>query len=105
MIDVTKLKAGDWEGFARAVREDIAVVREIIDRDDTGIYYEVRVALRSLAAQAYEEGEDSLTVWSTEVGFGQTDATVAGGAAFVAASREQDRVAETIAMIARGAKE
>lgn len=57
------------------------------------VQYIVSVGLRSLAAHAFEEGEDEIGVWSYSVPFGHTDATVAGGAAFVQAARRQEEVA------------
>jgi len=72
------------------------------ERDDTGITYQVYVVLRSLAAHAYEEGEDCRHVWDTRVEFGQTDATVAGGSAFIYAAREQDEISDRIAALVWG---
>jgi hypothetical protein len=99
--DTTKLRAGNWLGFAADNATDIAVVRQRIDRDDTGIDYEIRVSMRSLAAHAYEEGEDDISIWHRRVDFGQTDATCAGGYLFVEAAREQQKIADMVAIIMR----
>lgn len=77
-------------------KEDVAEVIKATARDDTGISYDVDVALRSLAASAYETGEDRLCVWSKRVDFGGVDAHQSGGAAFVRATREQEAVADEI---------
>lgn len=98
----TALRAGDWLTFAKENADDIGAVRSITNREATSVEYEVRVNLRSIAIHAYEEGEGEVGVWSTCVSFGMTDATVVGGSAFVAAAREQDRIAETIAHLAKG---
>lgn len=63
-------------------------------RTSDGIQYDVSLGLRSLSAHAFEQGEDQRAVWSYFVPFGQTDATVAGGSAFVAAARRQQEVAD-----------
>jgi hypothetical protein len=73
---------------------DVFAVKTITIREYDGIHYEVRVSLRSLDEHAFEEGESDLGVWTFFVPFGQTDATVAGGSAFVAAARRQEEVAE-----------
>lgn len=44
------------------------------------------------------------TVWHREVVFGQTDRTVAGGAAFVEAARAQEDVAWSLIALIRGRK-
>lgn len=51
-------------------RDDVAEVIKTVTRDDTGITYEVCLTLRSLAAHAYEMGEDRCTVWSRRWDFG-----------------------------------
>lgn len=93
---------GNWRQWALDKREDIAGVITHTERDDTGVNYDVSVVLRSLAEHAYEEGEDQRGVWGLRVEFGQTDATVAGGFAFVEAAREQQLIADTIAGIVWG---
>lgn len=65
----------------------------LINRDDTGIDYEVRLRLRSAAEHAFEEGEDSVCIWVRRVEFGHSDTNCAGGSAFVAAAQEQERIA------------
>ena len=82
--------------------DDVFEVKRTTVRNDTGITYGVTVGLRSFAEHAYEEGEDQRGVWDTRVEFGQTDATVAGGSAFVFAAREQDEVAEEIVRLVWG---
>jgi hypothetical protein len=62
-------------------------------RDETGIDYEVRVTDSEAARHAFEEGEGEMVVWSTRRDFGQREGTTAGGAAFVYAAREQERIA------------
>lgn len=59
-------------------------------RDREGVYYEVSV---SDGSDCYEGGEDEVVVWSTERQFGQREETIAGGAAFQYAAREQERIA------------
>lgn len=86
----------DWNRLVREHHDDVAAVRSIISRDATGIDYEIRLVLRSAGVPVSIRG---VTVWYTRVDFGQTDASTAGGAAFVIASREQDEIAETIAAI------
>jgi hypothetical protein len=61
-------------------------------REDAGIAYSVRVSYDN--PSAFEEGESEVCVWSEFVYVGQTDATVAGGAAFVQMAREQERVVD-----------
>ena len=67
-------------------------VTAITSREDTGVAYAVRVSYDN--PSAFEEGESEVLVWSEFVFFGQTDATVAGGAAFVRAAREQERIVD-----------
>lgn len=82
--------------WTRAEREDVAEVIRTTARDDTGVSYGVSLALRSMAASAYEEGEDRVSVWEHRVDFGGTDANHAGGSSFLYAAREQDRIADEI---------
>lgn len=89
-------KPSDW---TQAEREDVAEVMQATHRDDTGISYTVSVCLRSLAASAYEEGEDRITLWAENVEFGSTDSHCAGGYAFVQAARKQTALADEIAAI------
>lgn len=88
--------------WTREEREDVAEVTQTTSRDDTGISYSVCVALRSLAASAYEEGEDRLTLWTHRVDFGTSDANCSGGYAFVRAARQQAKVADEIAGVVWG---
>lgn len=78
--------------WSEAERADVAEVHMRTERDDVGISYAVCVALRSLAASAFEDGEDRIVLWVKRVDFGTTDATCAGGAAFVHAAKEQERI-------------
>jgi hypothetical protein len=91
---------GEWHEkgveMALAIHDDVATVRTITTRDDTGVDYEIRCGLRSAGDHAYEEGEGECVVWTGRVDFGQTDATVAGGAAFLLEAREQERAAGAI---------
>lgn len=64
-------------------------MRTDIDRD--AIRYEVRV---SFDGPGFEEGENENSVWYREVFFGSTDRHCAGGAAFIEAAREQQRIAD-----------
>lgn len=84
--------------FGEKHRDDIAIVIKGIERDETGIDYWVNVSLRSLAAPAFEKGEDEQGYWTKRVDFGQTDYTCAGGMAFVDASIEQEEIADAIAI-------
>lgn len=87
----------NWREWLAINAGDITAVESLIERDEHGIDYEVRVSLGSLAKSAYEEGEGQLTVWSRRVEFGKTAARSAGGGVFVEAAREQDSVADAIA--------
>lgn len=91
---------GEWneKGLAIAFKTpgDIAAVRMITTRDDTCITYAVHASLRSMSGSSFEVGEDEVMVWHAHVAFGSTDATVAGGAMFVQAAREQERAAEKV---------
>lgn len=89
----------DW---TQAEREDVAEVTQTTERDDTGITYAVCVALRSLAAHAYEEGENRLRIWTKRVDFGSTDSHCAGGYAFTDAARTQARLSDEIADVVWG---
>jgi hypothetical protein len=75
---------------------DVASVRMITTRDDTGIDYDVYVELRSRQEHVREEMDAFAPVWSERVCFGSTDATCAGGSAFVHAAREQQRAADEV---------
>jgi hypothetical protein len=72
---------------------DVTEVSTIVERDDEGIYYEVRIRVGEMSIHAFEEGEDQLCIWSGRIDFGKEHATVAGGSVFVAAAREQEQVA------------
>lgn len=86
-------------------RKDVTEVVMVTSRDDTGVSYEVHVALRSLAASAYEEGEDRLVVWTKRVDFGSTDAACAGGALFLQAAHLQQEVADEITAVVWGPRD
>ena len=82
--------------------EEIADVAEVTChtcRDDTGISYDVTLTLRSLAASAYEQGEDQCMIWDRRVDFGTTPAFWAGGHAFRMAAREQQDIADELAKL------
>lgn len=72
---------------------NVAAVEQRVERDDTGVSYEVRITLRDCPG-AYEEGDGQFSVWRWRQCFGASDATCAGGSAFVYAAREQERAAE-----------
>jgi hypothetical protein len=78
---------------------DIAEVVATVVRDDTGINYGIDVALRSLAASAYEMGEDRRGVWSMRVEFGTSAHSRAGGLDFQLAAKRQERLAARIAQL------
>jgi hypothetical protein len=63
-------------------------------RDEAEIIYDVTVVVDD--PSAFEQGEDERGVWEWRVPFGQTDATVAGGARFVEAARCQQRIADEV---------
>lgn len=92
-------RPSEWTDAQKA---DVAEVIKVTARHDTGISYDVDVSLRSLAASAYEMGEDRMCVWSKCVVFGGTDAHQSGGAAFVRATQEQDAIANEIALAVWG---
>ena len=91
------LRRNQQEAFAgwQAIG-DVASIRTMTTRDDTGIDYDVLVELRSLMEHAVKEADGFICVWSERVCFGATDANVAGGSAFVHAAREQQRVADQV---------
>lgn len=90
----------DWKNrLADIEPSDIASVDCTISRDDEGVFYEVRVTLKSLAKHAHEEGEAQLSVWSEEVEF-RPDVESAGARSW-AMAREQERVASEVWTIAR----
>jgi len=62
-------------------------------RDEQEIIYDVCVVVDDVA---YEAGDDERQVWRWIVMFGQTDATVAGGARFVEAARCQQQIADEV---------
>jgi hypothetical protein len=71
----------------------IAAVIMRTERDDTGIDYSVHVQTRE---PVYENGDNERGVWQARVDFGASDAYVAGGPAFVAAARTQQRIADEV---------
>lgn len=77
----------------------VATVIMRTTRDDTGIDYEVLVETRE---DAHEQGDNQYGVWSARVDFGQTDAYVAGGHAFVAAARTQEAIADEVFAMRNG---
>lgn len=87
----------NWREWLAINAADITAAETLVERDEHGIDYEVRVSLGSLTKGAYEEGEGQVTVWSRRVEFGKTAARSAGGGAFVEAAREQDAIADAIA--------
>lgn len=86
----------DSKARALAIPGDVSEVRMVISRDDTGIDYEVCTVLRSLERASSHPDDAEIRVWYDRVNFGQTDATVAGGSAFVSCAREQERVAHEL---------
>jgi hypothetical protein len=89
--------------WTEAEREDVAEVIMFTNRDDTGISYDVRVALRSLAASAFEDSEEQLVLWSMRVDFDSSGARSSGGPAFVHAARVQASIAAEISAVVWGA--
>lgn len=90
----------DWRArIADLKPDDIESVVCLTSRDNEGVTYEVRVALRSLAKTAFEEGEDQLCVWSDEVKF-RPDVETAGVRSWTMA-REQEAIAAKIWELAR----
>lgn len=57
------------------------------ERDEDGVDYEVLVVDDRIAG--YEQGDNERGIWSRRVDFGHTPQLRAGGAAFVAAARDQ----------------
>jgi hypothetical protein len=66
-------------------------VTMVTERTDEGIDY-------SVVAGSVDSGDfgNARNIWYTTVFFGTTDATRAGGAAFVAAAREQQKIADLV---------
>lgn len=82
------LSASSMVVVEAAGEDDLAEVITETRRDDAGVYYTVCI-----------EGRENTTrriVWSDAVVFGHTDATVAGGSAFVHMAREQERIAAEV---------
>jgi hypothetical protein len=73
------------------------VVQMITTRTDCSVTYEVTLGDALLG----DRGE-AIGIWQKEVFFGHTDATLAGGPAFVAASREQQSSADDLFAALRG---
>lgn len=82
----------------RPAEGDVFSVTQRTIRERDGIQYEVHVGKRSLSEHAFEEGEDQQQVWALFIPFGNTDATCAGGYAFVQAARKQQEVADAWAL-------
>ena len=78
---------------------DIAAVIMQTERDNEGVSYEVLARDRTVST--FEGSEDLRSVWSASVRFGHTDATVAGGAAFRSAAREQEKATEHVSGLVR----
>lgn len=90
----------DWKARVADLKPgDVESVACVTTRDDEGVHFEVRVALRSLAKHAFEEGEDQLCVWSDEVQF-RPDVESAGARSW-AMAREQERIAAEVWTMAR----
>lgn len=84
----------DWQENALKHKGDVSAVICATERTETGVTYEVRLVLDSVIS--YEMGDNERNVWCSEVTFGHTDATVAGGAAFVEMARWQHEIAERV---------
>ena len=82
----------DWQETASKHKGDVGAVICATERTETGVEYEIRLVLNSVTP--YESGDNEIRIWSSEVSFGQTDATVAGGVAFVEMARWQHDIAE-----------
>lgn len=68
----------------------ISVVKRTA-RDENGVFYEVLIVAED---PTYEDGDNEFLVWRRRVDF--SPHVSSGGPAFVAASREQDLVADQI---------
>lgn len=99
---MTRWWQNDASEWSEEQKEDVAEVIKYTSRDDTGISYEVSLALRSLAESAYEDGEDRVTCWTKRVDFGTSDANCSGGYEFVRAARRQEQIAEQISVLVWG---
>ena len=75
---------------------DVLGVHKVTAIDEDGVVYSVDVVLKSMSRHAFEEGEDRRGVWDAYVLFAQDAAHRAGGPAFAAVAREQDKVALAI---------
>lgn len=84
----------DWQETATKHKGDVSAIICATERTETGVTYEVRLVLGSVTP--YEVGDNEIGVWGSEVSFGSTDATVAGGFAFVEMARLQHEVAEKV---------
>lgn len=90
-----------WRERIEEMVGDVGEVVCLTVRDDTCVRYEVLVARRSLSESAVY-GRPRTLMWSDEVYFGQTDASLSGGSAFVAMARKQEQIAAGIWAQTRG---